>query len=210
MAGMPNFSFEDDYQGIVCGIDEVGRGPLAGPVVAAAVVIQRSKASADILAQINDSKKLTTQKRAYLFDKIHEFSHVGIAQCSVAEIDSINILQASLLAMKKAFEILNIRPSVALVDGNQSPKLSCTIKTIVQGDARSLSIAAASIVAKHYRDVLMREIANDFPHYGWTTNAGYGTAHHLKAIEIHGVTLHHRRSFSPVRKQLLKVSSAKN
>lgn len=204
----PDFSFEDQYQGIVCGIDEVGRGPLAGPVVAAAVVICRDKIPSAILEQINDSKKLTAIKREYLFNKIQEFSDTSIAQCSVAKIDQINILQASLQAMKEACTGLKASPTVALVDGNQAPKLACTVKTIVQGDTRSLSIAAASIMAKHYRDNLMREIANDFPHYGWETNAGYGTLHHLKALEIHGVTIHHRRTFAPISKQLVKESSA--
>jgi len=206
----PDFSFEDQHSGIICGIDEVGRGPLAGPVVAAAVIIHRDKMPKSVLQQINDSKKLTAAKREYLFNKIQEFSCVSLAECSVGEIDRINILQASLRAMAKAFDGLSIRPDVALVDGNQKPKLSCAIKTIIQGDARSLSIAAASIIAKHYRDNLMIQIANDFPHYGWETNAGYGTVHHLKALEIHGVTIHHRRSFAPVSEQLVKESSANN
>jgi len=204
----PNFSFEDQYQGLVCGIDEVGRGPLAGPVVAAAVVIRRDKMPRAVLEQINDSKKLTPEKREYLFNKIHEFSDVSLAECSVIEIEQVNILQASLHAMAKAFDGLKIRPLAALVDGNQRPKLPCTIKTIIHGDSRSLSIAAASIIAKHYRDRLMIQIARGFPHYGWERNAGYGTAHHLKAIEIHGITVHHRRTFSPIFKQLVKESSA--
>ncbi|MBI3440820.1 MAG: ribonuclease HII [Proteobacteria bacterium] len=206
----PDFSFEDQYQDPVCGIDEVGRGPLAGPVVAAAVVIRRDKMPRAILEQINDSKQLTSKKREYLFKKIYEFSDVSLSECSVGEIDTINILQASLLAMAKAFEGLKIRPAVALIDGNQRPKLSCTMQTIIQGDSKSLSIAAASIVAKHYRDRLMIDMANEFPHYGWNTNVGYGTPHHLKAIEIHGVTVHHRRTFSPISKQLVKESSTNN
>lgn len=210
MPQKPDFSFEDQYAGTICGIDEVGRGPLAGPVVAAAVVIRRGEMPLDILEQINDSKVLTAQKRAYLSSKIHEFADVSIAERSVAEIDKINILQASLRAMAQAFKGLSIRPSVALVDGNQPPKLAkCKVKTIIQGDSRSLSIAAASIVAKHYRDNLMTRMAVDFPHYGWETNAGYSTVHHLKALRIHGVTVHHRRSFEPVSKQLLKESFIK-
>lgn len=202
----PNFAFEDEHAGsLVCGLDEVGRGPLAGPVVAAAVVIRRDAMPKKILREIDDSKKLTALKRAQLFDKIHEFAHVSIAECSVAEIDTINILQASLRAMALAFAGLKCFPDVALVDGNQRPALPCTIKTIVRGDARSLSIAAASIVAKHYRDSLMMRMANDFPHYGWETNAGYGTAHHLKALDVHGVTIHHRRSFEPVAVRLAKA-----
>ena len=112
--------------------------------------------------------------------------------------------------MAKAFAGLSCKPDTALIDGNKAPALSCQTKTIVQGDAHSLSIAAASIVAKHHRDQLMTRIANDFPHYGWETNAGYGTAHHLKALKIHGVTVHHRRSFAPVSKQLVKETSANN
>jgi len=206
----PSFIYEDACEGIVCGIDEVGRGPLAGPVVAAAVVIDRGRMPMDVLSVINDSKKLTARKREYLFNKIHEFSHVAIAECSVEEIDDINILQASLRAMKNACGRLGLKPDAALVDGNKPPKLECPVQTLVGGDAKSFSIAAASIVAKHYRDELMKRIANDFPHYGWERNAGYGTAAHLKAMEIHGVTLHHRRSFAPVAKMLLKDSSANN
>jgi ribonuclease HII len=205
MPSKPDFSFEDQHSGIVCGIDEVGRGPLAGPVVAAAVVIGRDKMPKAVLQQINDSKVLTAKTREYLSAKIHEFCAVSIAECSVAEIDNINILQASLLAMAKAFKGLGVCPAVALVDGNQPPKLpKCKVKTIIQGDSRSLSIAAASIVAKHYRDNLMMRMAIDFPHYGWETNVGYGTAHHVKALEIYGVTVHHRRSFAPVSRRLSK------
>jgi ribonuclease HII len=204
----PGFQFEDQHCGIICGIDEVGRGPLAGPVVAAAVIIDRAKAPKKILRQINDSKLLTPEKREFLALQIYEFADVSIAECSVSEIDTMNILQASLHAMTKAFTGLRVEPAVALVDGNQKPKLPCTIKTIVGGDGLSLSIAAASIVAKHYRDNLMTKIANDFPHYGWETNAGYSTDYHLKALKIHGVTPHHRRTFGPVADQLVKESSA--
>ncbi len=209
----PDFSFEDQHEGIVCGIDEAGRGPLAGPVVAAAVVLRRTEIPSDILAQINDSKALTAEIRAFLYSKIFEFAHVSVAESSVEEIDRINILQASLLAMKKAHAKLRRQmeqpPIVALVDGNQKPKLGrIKIQTIVQGDARSFSIAAASIIAKHHRDQIMRRFAKKFPHYGWATNAGYGTPEHLKAIEIHGITPLHRRSFAPVSKQLVKENSA--
>lgn len=209
----PDFSFEDRHQGIVCGIDEAGRGPLAGPVVAAAVVLRRPEIPAEMLKQINDSKVLTAEIRAFLYNKILEFSYVSVAESSVEEIDRINILQASLLAMKKAHAKLRRQmqepPLVALVDGNQKPKLGrIRIETIVKGDARSFSIAAASIIAKHTRDQIMRKYARKFPHYGWETNAGYGTPEHLKAIEIHGITPLHRRSFAPVSKQLVKENSA--
>lgn len=210
MSQRPDFSFENSYAGPVCGLDEVGRGPLAGPVVAAAVILNRETMPQDILGMINDSKKLTAKKRAFLFEQIHLHADVSIAECSVAEIDEINILQASLKAMQKAFAGLSMKPLAALVDGNKAPKLGCKTETIVGGDAKSLSIAAASIVAKHYRDELMIRIANDFPHYGWERNAGYGTAAHLEALEIHGVTIHHRRSFAPIAHRLVKESSAKN
>jgi len=207
----PSFIYEDRHHGIVCGVDEVGRGPLAGPVVAAAVVLRRAEIPADILPLINDSKKISEKKRSLIFKAINSFAHVSIALCSVEEIDQINILQASLRAMQKAVETLDIQPDFALIDGNKAPKLSrCQTQTIVGGDAKSLSIAAASIVAKHYRDEWMRTLAIEYPVYGWEKNAGYGTAHHLKAIEIHGVTPHHRRSFAPVAHHILKLSSANN
>jgi ribonuclease HII len=204
----PNFFFEDQYKGIVCGIDEVGRGPLAGPVVAAAVIINRGKALSDILEQINDSKKTSVKKRSYLFSKIHEFSDVSVAECGVKDIDRINILQASLKAMQIACLGLQQKPNMALIDGNKAPKMQISTKTIIGGDAKSLSIAAASIIAKHYRDELMKKYAEQFPHYGWERNAGYGTAQHLKAIQIHGVTPLHRLSFAPISNFLNKQNSA--
>lgn len=212
----PDFSFEDRHDGPVCGIDEAGRGPLAGPVVAAAVIIRRNAMPADVLAEINDSKKLTAEKRAFLYAKIHEFAHVSVAEVPVGEIDRINILQASLLAMKKSYgklkKLAGAPPVAALIDGNMPPKLGHGVKvvTIVHGDARSYSIAAASIVAKHHRDMLMKKFARKFPQYGWDTNAGYGTPEHLQALGIHGVTPLHRRSFAPVSEQLVKENSANN
>lgn len=212
-ATLPDFSFEDMHDGPVCGIDEVGRGPLAGPVVAAAVIIQRAEMPQDVLRHINDSKKLNAQKRKWLYSKIHEYADVSLALIEPDEIDRINILQASLLAMGNAFHKLGQVPVAALVDGNKPPRLgndNVKVVTIVKGDAKSLSIAAASIVAKHHRDELMKKYAQEFPHYGWETNAGYGTAAHLKAIEIHGITPLHRRSFAPVSKQSVKENSANN
>lgn len=213
---MPDFSFEERYTGHVCGIDEVGRGPLAGPVVAAAVIIRRGEMPIDILLQINDSKKVSEAKRAYLYNKIHEFSYVSLAECSVADIDRINILHATMLAMKKAHlqlcKLVGAPLSAALVDGNRAPKLEGNqqVVTIVKGDARSYSIAAASIVAKHHRDELMKKAAREFPQYGWERNAGYGTPEHLEALEKHGITPLHRMSFAPVSKQSVKQSSANN
>lgn len=211
-AARPDFSFEDqenrgDASLPVCGIDEVGRGPLAGPVVAAAVILRRDPRHAPLWQDINDSKKLSARRRADLYARIHDAGDVAIALCTVAEIDEINILQASLRAMHKAYDNLPQRPAAALIDGNKAPKLPCAARTIVKGDARSLSIAAASIVAKHFRDEMMQKLAEDFPPYGWAKNAGYGTAEHLKALEIHGVTVHHRRSFAPVSKLILKDHS---
>lgn len=188
-------------------MDEVGRGPLAGPVVAAAVIIDRHIAPPEILSQIRDSKTLSEQKIEYLFNKIHEFSQVSVSQCSVEEIDDINILQASLRAMQKAVDTLKLTPAHALIDGNKAPKLSCTVQTVIKGDSKSLSIAAASIVAKYTRDRMMTEFAQQYPHYGWETNAGYGTAAHLKAIQTHGVTPLHRKSFAPIRNYLLTQAS---
>ena len=212
----PDFSFEDRHKGHVCGLDEAGRGPLAGPVVAAAVIIRRRDMPADILAQINDSKKLNATKRDFLYKKIREYSYVSVGVCEVDEIDRLNILQASLLAMRKAhvklLKLVETPPVAALIDGNMRAKLGGEIEeiTIVKGDARSYSIAAASIIAKHYRDEIMKKHAEQFPQYGWARNAGYGTATHLKALEIHGVTPLHRRSFSPVAERLDKQNSANN
>jgi ribonuclease HII len=210
----PDFSFEDgettlltDLQGGICGLDEVGRGPLAGPVVAAAVVLRRDARYQPLWDLINDSKKLTASRRADLYARIHDAGDVSIGLCTVEEIDNINILQASLLAMRKAFSGLPRPPAAALVDGNKSPALPCRTRTIVKGDAKSLSIAAASIIAKHFRDDLMKKLHEEFPDYGWAKNAGYGTAAHLKALEKHGVTPHHRRSFAPISKLILQDNS---
>lgn len=202
----PDFSLEDQVDGIVCGLDEAGRGPLAGPVVAACVYIPHEVRSESFWAQVNDSKKLTGKKRDELYDLIIAHTHYGIAESSVEEIDDINILQASLLAMSRSLDTMSstfrFRPALALVDGNRKPKLSCQIQTVVKGDSISLSIAAASILAKVTRDRIMKDLCHEFPMYGWRRNAGYGTAEHLRAINDHGVTDHHRRSFAPVRDAL--------
>jgi len=185
--------------GLVCGVDEVGRGPLAGPVVAAAVILKPEK----IPVGLNDSKKLSEKKRNALYDLImQEAVAVSVAEATVAEIDQINILQASLLAMRRAVEQLDTVPSGALVDGNKDPNLGLPTRTLVKGDGRSLSIAAASIVAKVFRDRLMKNLAEDFPDYGWDKNAGYGVAKHMAALKLVGASPHHRRSFAPIRKIL--------
>lgn len=179
----------------VVGVDEVGRGPLAGPVVAAAVRLDPDR----IPAGLNDSKKLSHRQRLILAKTLHQQAEVSIAQACIAEIDQINILQASMLAMERAVAGLPTEPDHVLVDGNRIPAgLRRQATAVVKGDARVLSIAAASIVAKIWRDQLMVDLAQQYPGYGWERNAGYPTAEHLKALRDLGVTPHHRRSFRPV------------
>ncbi|ARO15741.1 ribonuclease HII [Ketogulonicigenium robustum] len=177
----------------IAGVDEVGRGPLAGPVTAAAVILD----PAAIPVGLNDSKKLSEKRRLVLFEQIMAVAQVSIAHASVAEIDELNILQASHLAMCRA--VAGLRADYVLVDGNLLPKaLNLPAQAIIGGDAKSLSIAAASIVAKTVRDRIMVDLAQQFPGYGWERNAGYPSAAHRAALLTHGVTPHHRRSFKPV------------
>jgi ribonuclease HII len=186
----------------IAGVDEVGRGPLAGPVTAAAVILDPAR----IPAGLNDSKKLTAARRAALAGDIHATAQVSIAHASVAEIDEMNILRASHLAMIRAIAGLN--PDHALIDGNLLPRdLICPATAIIKGDALSLSIAAASIVAKCCRDAIMVDLAQQHPGYGWESNMGYPTTVHLKALLNLGVTPHHRRSFAPVHKMLYQDKS---
>jgi ribonuclease HII len=192
----PDFSLEEAEQGIVAGLDEAGRGPFAGPVIAAAVILDRS----NIPDGINDSKKLSKVQRELLYTDILETGICGIGEASVEEIDEINILQASFLAMRRAVAKLKTVPDVALVDCNKDPSLGLKTLRIVKGDSISLSIAAGSIVAKVTRDRKMCALAERYPYYGWEKNAGYGTAEHRKGLRDHGVTPLHRRSFSPIRK----------
>ena len=200
---MPTLLYEIEYgrnEGkLIAGTDEAGRGPLAGPVVAAAVIIPQNFPE-NLAKAINDSKQLSEKKRELLFPQIIECCIHGIAECSAQEIDRINILQASLLAMKRAVGLLNQQPHVVLVDGNKSPAIP-NMKNIpiVKGDSKSLSIAAASILAKVTRDRLMKQLHEAFPHYGWEHNAGYPTQEHIAALAIHGITPHHRQSFAPVK-----------
>lgn len=196
-----SFDLEDGFNGPVCGLDEAGRGPLAGPVVAACVYVPPAARDLDFWAGVNDSKKLTAKKRDALFDLIQTHCICGIAEASVDEIDQMNILRASLHAMAKAFDMAGGQPGwLALVDGNQKPKLPCTIQTVVKGDSKSRSIAAASILAKVTRDRIMETLCAQYPVYGWSKNAGYGTAIHMAAITEHGITPHHRQSFAPIKK----------
>ena len=166
----------------VAGIDEAGRGPWAGPVVAAAVCLPQKLVAANRFAGLDDSKKLTAPKRDALYDLVMAHAEVGIGQASVAEIDRLNILQASLLAMQRAFDRLPQAPNAALVDGRQTPVLPCPARAVIKGDGRCLSIAAASIVAKVTRDRLMAQLAESHPGYGWETNQGYGTKAHQRGI----------------------------
>lgn len=204
---MPDFLLEDDYDGFVCGLDEVGRGPLAGPVVAGCVYIPLEKRSLPFIAEIKDSKKLSEKKRDYLALEISRHFIWGVAECSPAEIDELNILRASLKAMERAFAAMAHPVGYALVDGNRLPaNLPCPAKAVVKGDSLSVSIAAASIIAKVRRDKIMRELAAQHPHYGWERNAAYPTAEHLEALSRHGVTAHHRKTFGPVRDYLGKAA----
>lgn len=177
---------------IVCGVDEAGRGPLAGPVYAAAVVLKKGQT----IEGVNDSKKLSEKKREELFDKIvSECSAFSVGTASEREIDEINILQATFLAMKRAVNSLSIKPDIALVDGNQTPPLDCAVKTVIKGDAKSESIAAASIIAKVSRDRYMKEMAAKYPEYQFEKHKGYGTKLHYEMIEKYGTCEIHRKSF---------------
>jgi len=201
---MPSFAIERRCSGIVCGIDEAGRGPLAGPVVAAAVVLDPKRFPRSLRERLDDSKLLSALERDACFRALERCvargaAHIGVGAASVREIDTINILRAALLAMSRAVAALAVVPDIALVDGNVPPPLGCTVRTVVGGDGESFSIAAASVIAKVTRDRLMRALAVRYPGYGWATNVGYATAEHGEAIARLGATPHHRRSFAPFR-----------
>jgi ribonuclease HII len=204
---MPSFRLEIDVggkDGRVAGIDEVGRGPWAGPVVAAACVLERRKLPKDLRDRIDDSKALTPKRREAVAAELIARARAGqgifisIAAASVAEIDRMNILRATECAMKRAVDRLPFTPDHVLVDGNRAPDFGCPVKAVVGGDHRSLSIAAASIVAKVARDRLMTRLAPFYPAFGWERNVGYGTEFHSDALARVGPTVHHRRSFAPV------------
>ncbi|MBS0546613.1 MAG: ribonuclease HII [Proteobacteria bacterium] len=195
----------------IAGIDEVGRGPLAGPVMAAVAVIDRTAARRRLLKLIDDSKKLELEDREAAYEAMIASGIVQFAlgEASVEEIDRINILQATFLAMRRALQALADRPHVVLIDGNQKPpELGCRAEMIVGGDAVSYSIAAASIFAKVTRDRYMSQLAEQFPGYGWHTNRGYSSREHLAALGRLGPTPHHRRSFAPVRESTLAFGMA--
>ena len=199
---MPDFALEDlaleNGAGLIAGIDEAGRGPWAGPVVAAAAVLDRAALSQDLARSLDDSKKLKKPRREELLIALGPCAAIGIGRASVQEIDSLNILAATMLAMRRALDALPTPPDLALVDGNRAPDLPCPVRTVVGGDGKSLSIAAASIAAKVVRDGEMAALAAECPGYGWERNAGYGTAEHKSAIEALGITKYHRRSFKPI------------
>jgi ribonuclease HII len=209
---MPDFALERCCEGVVCGIDEAGRGPLAGPVVAAAVILERRRLPKALRLGLDDSKKLTLDQReefSLLLERCVRdgVARIGLGAASVAEIDRRNILQATLAAIGRAVAALGIAPDIALVDGNVPPALPCAVRTVIGGDGLSLSIAAASVVAKVTRDRLMRRLALRYGGYGWETNVGYGTPEHQEALKTLGYTPHHRRSFAPLQLCLAFESS---
>lgn len=200
MSKTPTFRIENQYKGIIAGIDEAGRGPLCGPVVAGCVILNRKKYP----LKLNDSKKLSKKQREEIFEEIlqlesQEFLYFGIGQADNKEIDQVNIRNATKLAMKRAYEDIkekyNLKPDVVLVDGNFVPTIDTRAEFVIKGDAKSFSIAAASIIAKVNRDRFMIQISEKYPKYNWMRNKGYGTKEHLKCIEEYGSTEYHRESF---------------
>ncbi|MBA3813759.1 MAG: ribonuclease HII [Alphaproteobacteria bacterium] len=201
---MASLEIESHYKGLVGGVDEAGRGPWAGPVVAAAAVfLDSSSLPPSLLNGIRDSKKLSKMKRENLYQELMALEpfNYGIGMASVEEIDRLNILQATFLAMERAVHSLAQRPATLLIDGKHTPSFQ-GIKAIpvISGDDISLSIAAASILAKVSRDLIMKNLAAAYPVYGWERNAGYGTPYHQDALKTHGITPHHRKSFAPIKK----------
>ena len=199
---MPNLLIEKkknklNYK-IIAGVDEAGRGPWAGPVYSAAVILDHN----NIPEEINDSKKLSEKKRNIIYLEIISNHIYGVGIAEVDEIDKLNILGATLLSMERAVNNLSINPDFVLVDGNHEPKIEIDSESIIKGDTKSLSIAAASIIAKVERDEFMRQLETQYPAYNWKKNKGYGTKDHQNALKMHGVTKYHRKSFSPVRKIL--------
>lgn len=199
----PDLALGRKYGGLIAGVDEAGRGPWAGPVVAAAVIFVGKPP-----AGIHDSKQLTAEVREALFPKIQAVAHVGVGIAEVDMIDDLNIYHATHAAMCLAVESLAHPPSAVLVDGNRHPKFAMPAEALVGGDALSISVAAASIIAKVTRDRLMRSLAASFPQYAWERNKGYGTPEHAQALKAHGVTCHHRRSFRPVWEKAIQEGLA--
>ena len=208
---MPTWEIENKFSALVCGIDEAGRGPWVGPVVAAAVMFLNRNVNPQILQQIDDSKKLSAKKREYLYTLLQAEAEAGnltygIAEASATEIDELNILQATFLAMKRAVKKLNPQPEHALIDGNRLPaEFSCPTSCHISGDSLSYSIAAASILAKVYRDILLKNLALKYPQYGFEKNAGYGTKEHIEALQKFGITPEHRKSYKPIKELLSEI-----
>lgn len=200
MKESPTFDIENNYGfELIAGVDEAGRGPLCGPVVAAAVVFPRRDIEIPVI--IRDSKQMTSHMRGAAYDWIVHNTIWAVAQCSVAEIDQMNILNASLVAMARAVQKLTQMPQFCLIDGNKLPP-DLNGMAVVKGDAKSLSIAAASIIAKETRDKIMHELAVQYPMYAWDKNAGYPTPEHLRAIEKYGINQHYRKSFKPIKERI--------
>ena len=211
---MPDFSREQEFNqelgtnnAVIVGVDEVGRGPWAGPVVAGAAWLDHPKVPHDLISKLDDSKKLSVKKREDINDQLYNLHKQGIinlalGEASCEEIDKLNILQASMLAMQRAVANLTITPQAILVDGNKIPEFPCPAKAVIKGDSISLSIAAASIIAKVNRDHQMFELSIQYPGYGWEKNQGYGTAQHRAALLDLGVTPAHRRTFRPIRERI--------
>ena len=200
MVVVADFSIENEIgANFIAGCDEAGRGPLCGPVVAAAVIFPNREIEIPVV--IRDSKKMSAAQRAVAYDWITKNTIWATGECDPAEIDELNILWASMRAMERAVAGLGQTPDMCLIDGNRVPA-GLRGRAVIKGDAKSLSIAAASIIAKETRDKIMRELALEFPQYGWDRNAGYPTAEHLLAIKKYGITKHHRRTFGPVKKCL--------
>ena len=206
---MPNFDIENRIQDtlghkFIAGVDEVGRGPWAGPVITCAVIIDQNTFPQFLAEQLDDSKKLSQKKRAILYPQLLEHVTYSLGECSVAEIDKHNILHATMIAMMRAVDGLSQRPDYVLVDGNRMPPQrtgwSYDGEPVIKGDSISTTIAAASIIAKQTRDKMMAELAEQYPHYGWENNAGYGTKTHQQGIASHGICEHHRTSFAPIKK----------
>lgn len=208
---MCDFTLEDEHQTPVFGFDEVGRGPLCGPVVAACVYIPESTRNLKFIENIRDSKTISKKQLKILASDIKNNFIYGIGNCSPKEIDQVNILKASLLAMKKAFSSIPkayAENCIALIDGKFIPEnLECKAYPIIKGDQKSKSIAAASILAKVERDNIMKNLSTKYPQYGWDHNAGYPTKEHREAIIKHGITPEHRKSFAPIRNHLLNKSA---
>lgn len=205
---MPSFDIENSLNGLVVGVDEAGRGPWAGPVVAGAVIILDKNLDKEILNSLDDSKKIPEKKRESLYQKLLDEEkkgklYIAVGEASCKEIDELNILQATFLAMNRAVANLKTTPVFAIVDGNCKPHgFPCDVKTVIKGDTHSFSIAAASIVAKVTRDKKMKELALKYPYYSFEKNAGYGTKLHIEGLKKHGVSPEHRKSYKPIKEFL--------